>query len=395
MVATLKTQVLIIGAGPAGLFLGHLLNQDGVDNVIIERRSREHVESRVRAGVIEHGIAKLLDDAGVGERMKREGLVHHGIELRFDHVSHRIPLTELADGRSIVVYGQQEVVKDLIASRLASGASIVFDAQVNVIDGLVGDAPYVEYEANSGETVRVAGDYVAGCDGSHGIANQSLPRDVVHRFERTYPFAWLGVIAQAAPATEELIYARHDRGFALYSMRSPSVSRLYLGVAPHDTLDEWPDDRIWEELNFRLATDENPQINEGPITERSITGLRNIVVSPMRYGRLVLAGDAAHIVPPTGAKGMNAALGDVRDLHRALTDAINSNDSRRLDAYSDTALERVWRAEEFSTYMTQMLHPYLDDTFESAVQFSRLRQAVRHDETQVTLARNYVDLNCL
>ncbi|MGC2485716.1 MAG: 4-hydroxybenzoate 3-monooxygenase [Acidimicrobiales bacterium] len=392
MIDSRTTQVIIIGAGPAGLLLGHMLTRDGIDNVIIERRSRQHVESRVRAGVIEHGIVELLREAGAGERLAREGLVHHGVEMWFDGQRHRIPLSELADGRTITVYGQQEVVKDLIALRLSDGAPIEFDAEVTQLEGLEGDEPSVAFEQGS-ESVRIQGDYVAGCDGSLGVANRAAP--VMTRLERTYPFAWLGVIAEAAPAHEELVYARHARGFALYSMRSPTISRLYLGIDAHDTLDDWPDARIWDELHARLATEGEGQINEGPILERSIAGLRNVVVAPMRHGRLLLAGDAAHIVPPTGAKGMNAALGDVRDLHDALYASYRENDARLLDGYSDLALGRAWRAEEFSTYMTQMLHPYPNDPFESAVQLTRLRQVFDNPMIAGVLARNYVDLNSL
>jgi p-hydroxybenzoate 3-monooxygenase len=387
-----KTQVIIIGAGPAGLLLGHLLTRDGIGNVIIERRSRHHVESRVRAGVIEHGIVELLCDVGAGERLTREGLVHHGVEMWFDGHRHRIPLSELADGRAITVYGQQEVVKDLIELRLGAGAPIEFDAEVTQLDGLESENPGVVYATGS-ETVRIEGDYVAGCDGSLGVANRTAP--AMTRLERTYPFAWLGIIAEAPPAHEELVYARHARGFALYSMRSATISRLYLGIDAHDTLDDWPDDRIWDELHARLAIEGEGEINEGPILERSIAGLRNIVVAPLRHGRLMLAGDAAHIVPPTGAKGMNAALGDVRDLHRALLASYREHDERLLEGYSDLALERAWRAEEFSTYMTQMLHPYPHDPFESAVQLTRLRQVFDNPMIAGVLARNYVDLNSL
>jgi p-hydroxybenzoate 3-monooxygenase len=310
----------------------------------------------------------------------------------FDGQRHRIPLSDLAEGRTITVYGQQELVKDLIALRIASGAPLEFDAEVVEIDGLTGSSPSIEYERD-GERVRLEGDYVAGCDGSLGVANRAGP--IFRRTERTYPFAWLGIIAQAAPANEELVYARHPRGFALYSMRSPTISRLYLGIGADETLEEWTDDRIWEELHLRLATEGSADINEGPILERSIAGLRNVVVSPLRYGRLMLAGDAAHIVPPTGAKGMNAALCDVRDLHRALWAIYRDRDERLLDDYSDLALERTWRAEEFSTYMTQMLHPYPRDPFESEVQLTRLRQVFANPSIATVLSRNYVDLNSL
>jgi p-hydroxybenzoate 3-monooxygenase len=393
-VTELTTRVAIIGSGPAGLFLGHLLTAQGIDNHIIERRSREHVEARVRAGVIEHGVAALFDEAGAGERMRREGLIHHGVEIRFDGERHRIAFEELADGRGIVVYGQQEAEKDLIALRLAAGAPIDFEAEATAIDGVTSDAPTVTYRHQGVET-RLRAEYVVGADGSLGLANRTIPESVVRRYERTYPFAWLGIIAQAPPATEELIYARHSRGFALYSMRSPTVSRLYLGVARDETLEAWPDERIWQELDARLGTEDQPHVTRGEITERSITPLRNIVVTPMSYGRLFLAGDSAHIVPPTGAKGMNAAIGDVRDLFRALMAALREGDDRLLSAYSDTALERIWRAEEFSTYMTQMLHPYEHDPFESEVQRSRLAQAVANPDVTRVLARNYVDLNSL
>ena len=386
-----RTQVAIIGAGPAGLLLGHLLNREGIDNVIFEHRSREYVEHRVRAGVIEYGIANLLSDAGVGERMRREGLVHHGIELRFDRTSHRIALSELAGDQPITVYGQQEVVKDLVAARLELGAPLFFEAEVTGLDGLTTDRPSLEVATSDG-AMLVTCDYVAGCDGTFGVSNRSIPESLVRRFERTYPFSWLGIIAKAPPATEELIYCRHENGFALYSMRSPEVSRLYLGVRPDETLDEWSDERIWEELSIRLATDAVPEIGRGPILERGITAMRSIVLEPMRYGRLFLAGDSAHIVPPTGAKGMNLALADVRVLSRALLARFQDGDDSLLDAYAATCLERVWRAEEFSTFMTQMLHPSYTDEFENGVQKARLRQLVTSEAAATVLARNYVNL---
>jgi len=389
-----RTQVVIVGAGPAGLLLGQLLQSAGVDNVVLERRSREYVEQRVRAGVIEYGVANLIDDAGAGERMRREGLVHHGVEFRFEHHAHRVALSELADGRAITVYGQQEVVKDLIALRLGAGAPLHFDAEVTVVDGLTSDAPFVDVEGADG-TTRISCEYVAGCDGSFGVASRSIPTTLHRKYERTYPFSWLGILAEVPPSNEELVYCRHENGFALSSMRSPTLSRLYLGVEPNDTLDEWSDDRIWDELNVRLATEATPAINQGRVVERSITSMRSVVVAPMRHGRLFLAGDAAHIVPPTGAKGMNLALADVRVLAGALLAQLQRKDDTLLAAYSATCLERVWRAEEFSNYMTQMLHPNGDDDFENGVQLARLRQAVNSREASTVLARNYVDLNSL
>jgi p-hydroxybenzoate 3-monooxygenase len=393
-VEEIRTQVVIVGAGPAGLLLGQLLNREGIDNVILERRSREYVERRVRAGVIEHGVANFLEAAGAGTRMRREGLVHHGVEIRFERTSHRIALSDLASGKTITVYGQQEVVKDLVNLRLLTGAELLFDTEVKFIGGLTDDVAVVDAENVDGP-VRLMCDFVAGCDGSFGVANRSLPSSVVRRYERTYPFSWLGILAEAPPTTNELIYCRHERGFALYSMRSPTLSRLYLGVRPDENLDEWSDDRIWDELEVRLATEEMPEINQGRIIERGITAMRSIVIEPMRFGRLALAGDAAHIVPPTGAKGMNLALADVRVLARALREKIHRDDDALLDAYSATCLERAWRAEEFSNYMTQMLHPTHLDDFENGVQSARLRQAVSSLEASTVLARNYVDLNSI
>jgi p-hydroxybenzoate 3-monooxygenase len=393
-VKEIHTQVVIVGAGPAGLLLGQLLNRDGIDNVILERRSREYVEKRVRAGVIEFGIANFLEEAGAGARMRYEGLVHHGVEIRYERSSHRIALSDLASGKTITVYGQQEVVKDLVALRLNAGAELLFETEVKFIGGLTDDLAVVDAEGLDG-SLRLTCDYVAGCDGSFGVANRSLPSSVVRRYERTYPFSWLGILAEAPPTTDELIYCRHERGFALYSMRSPTLSRLYLGVRPEEKLDEWSDDRIWDELDVRLATEEMPEINQGRIVERGITAMRSVVIEPMRFGRLLLAGDAAHIVPPTGAKGMNLALADVRVLSRALCEKIQHDDDALLDDYSATCLERVWRAEEFSNYMTQMLHPTHLDDFENGVQSARLRQAVTSREASTVLARNYVDLNSL
>ena len=390
----LRTQVGIVGAGPADLLLGHLLALHGIESVVLERRSRDYVERRVRAGVIEYGIANLIDESGAGTRLRREGLVHHGVELRFERTSHRIALSELAEGRAITVYGQQEVVKDLVALRLESGAALHFDCEVTSLEGLTGERAVVRAHGPDGP-VEVTCDYVAGCDGSFGVSHAAMPEGLVRRHERTYPFSWLGILAEAAPGTQELIYCRHERGFALYSMRSPTLSRLYLGVAPDESLDQWSDQRIWEELNARLSTDEMPEISQGPILERGLTAMRSVVIEPMRYGRLLLAGDAAHIVPPTGAKGMNLALADVRVLARALDAALRRHDDRPLAAYSATCLERVWRGEEFSNYMTQMLHPRFDDEFENGVQLARLRQAATSREASTVLSRNYVDLNSL
>jgi p-hydroxybenzoate 3-monooxygenase len=393
-VESVRTQVVIIGAGPAGLLLGHLLELEGVDTVIVETRSLEYVQQRVRAGVIEYGIANFLETSGVGTRMRAEGLVHHGIEIRLDGVAHRIALSELYDGRAITVYGQQELVKDLIAVRLSSGAPLHFDATVIAVEGQSTDRPSVTVRTGEGEWT-IHGDYVIGCDGSHGVASASVPVGFFRRYERVYPFSWLGILAEAPPAAEELIYCRHPQGFALYSMRSPTLSRLYLGVSPDEILDEWSDERIWDELTTRLASDEAASVTRGPIIERGITPMRSVVVAPMRYGRLLLAGDAAHIVPPTGAKGMNLALADVRLLAPALVVSLRTGDDRLLDGYSDECLRRVWRAEEFSTYMTQMLHPHPNDEFENGVQTARLRQVVESEDTARALARNYVNLSSL
>jgi p-hydroxybenzoate 3-monooxygenase len=391
---SVRTQVVIIGAGPAGLLLGHLLQRDGIDTVIVESRSLDYVQHRVRAGVIEYGIANFLEESGVGSRMRAEGLVHHGIEFRVEGVSHRIALSDLYDGHAITVYGQQELVKDLIEARVASGAPLHFDATATGIEGHLLGRPTVTYATSDGE-VQITGDYVIGCDGSHGVSVSSVPTEFPRRYERVYPFSWLGILAEAPPATEELIYCRHAQGFALYSMRSPTLSRLYLGVSPDEKLDDWSDDRIWDELSARLATERTESISQGPILERGITPMRSVVVAPMRYGRLLFAGDAAHIVPPTGAKGMNLALADVRVLAPALVASLRDDDERALDAYSDESLRRVWRAEEFSTYMTQMLHPHPSDEFENGVQSARLRQVIDSEDTARALARNYVNLSSL
>jgi p-hydroxybenzoate 3-monooxygenase len=388
----MHTQVAIVGAGPAGLLLAHLLRLRGIESVVLEARSREYVEARVRAGVLEQGTVDLLSQAGVGDRLHREGLVHHGLELRFDGQGHRIDLSELTGGRAITVYGQQEVVKDLIAARLDAGGELLFEVDDVTLHDLEGETPMVRFRHEGSEhELRCA--IVAGCDGFHGVCREAIPAGTLSVFEREYPFAWLGILAEVAPSSEELIYCYHDRGFALHSMRSPRLTRLYLQCAPDDDVAEWPDERIWDELRTRLATDDPWTLGEGPIVEKGITPMRSFVVEPLRYGRLFLAGDAAHIVPPTGAKGLNLAVADVRVLSEALGAWFAEGDSAGLEAYSDTCLRRVWRVQHFSWWMTSMLHRFPgDDPFDERLQRSQLRYVCSSRAAATTLAENYVGL---
>jgi p-hydroxybenzoate 3-monooxygenase len=387
-----RTQVAIVGAGPAGLTLGRLLERDGIEAVILEARSRDYVEHRIRAGVLEQGTVDLLTDAGVGDRMHREGLVHHGIELRFDGVGHRIPLSDLAGGRVIVVYGQIEVVKDLIGARMDTGAPLLFEVSDVSLHDVETDRPTVRF-THDGADQELQCDVIAGCDGFHGVSRRTMPEDKLRIFEREYPFAWLGILAEAPPSSDELVYTRHERGFALASLRSPELARLYIQVHPDESLDEWPDERIWEEMRTRFATrDGDWQLNEGPVLDRLIAPMRSFVAEPMSHGRLFLAGDAAHIVPPTGAKGLNLAIADVRVLAEALVDFYRGGDPAGLDAYSDTCLRRVWRAQHFSWWMTSMLHVAEGDPFGAQLMRSQLDYVVRSEAAATTLAENYVGL---
>jgi p-hydroxybenzoate 3-monooxygenase len=392
MCPLMQTQVTIVGAGPAGLLLAHLLRLQGIESVVLEARSREYVEARVRAGVLEQGTVDLLSEAGVGDRLHREGLVHHGLELRFDGQGHRIDLGELTRGRAITVYGQQEVVKDLIAARLDAGGELLFEVDDVTLHDVEGETPMVRFRHEGSEhELRCA--VIAGCDGFHGVCREAIPAGTLSVFEREYPFAWLGILAEVAPSSEELIYCYHERGFALHSMRSPRLTRLYLQCAPDDDVAEWPDERIWDELRTRLATNDPWTLGEGPIVEKGITPMRSFVVEPLRHGRLFLAGDAAHIVPPTGAKGLNLAVADVRVLSEALGAWFASGDSAGLEAYSDTCLRRVWRVQHFSWWMTSMLHRFPgDDPFDERLQRSQLRFVCSSRAAATTLAENYVGL---
>jgi p-hydroxybenzoate 3-monooxygenase len=381
----MRTQVGIVGAGPAGLVLARLLERAGIDTVVLERRSRAYVEGRVRAGVLEHGTADLLEELGVGDRMRREGMVHRGIELRFDRVGHRVDLEELT-GKTITVYGQQEVVKDLIAARLASGLPLEFEAEVTAITGLTGDNPVIHRDGAELEC-----DFVAGCDGGHGVAFGAVPAGALTRYEHVYPYAWLGILARAPASAKELVYTRHERGFALHSMRTPEIIRMYLQVPPDNDVADWPDARIWDELGTRLATDDGFHLTEGPVLEKSVTPMRSLVTEPMRYGRLYLAGDAAHIVPPTGAKGLNLAVGDVRALADGLTAHYRDGDDRLLDEYTERCLRRVWRVQRFSAWMTTMLHRRPDDDeFAHRLQLAELTYVTTSRASATTLAENYV-----
>ncbi len=388
----MRTQVGIVGAGPAGLLLSHLLHLHGIESIVIEARSRRYVEDRIRAGVLEQGTADLLIEAGVGERMKREGLIHRGIELRFAKRRHRIDLSELTGGRTITVYGQHEVVKDLIHARLNAGGKLTFEASDVHVRDLDSATPAISF-THAGQRHELTCDFIAGCDGSHGVCRPAIPAGALTVFEKTYPFGWLGILAEAAPSSDELIYAKHERGFALLSMRSKALTRLYVQCAPDATIADWPDARIWQELHARLATDEAFALTEGPILQKGISAMRSLVVDPMQYERLFLAGDAAHIVPATGAKGMNLAVADVRVLTRALAEFYRSGRRDRLDQYSQTCLRRVWQVQRFSWWMTSLLH-----RFDSETEFDRRRQLAELDylthsrAAATTLAENYVGL---
>jgi p-hydroxybenzoate 3-monooxygenase len=389
---TLKTQVGIVGAGPAGLLLAHLLHLEGIESVVIETRKQKHVEERIRAGVLEQGTVDLLNGAGVGERMRREGMVHHGIELRFHRRGHRIDLHELTGGRCITVYGQHEVVKDLIAARRGYEGPLLFEVEEVSIAGFESDSPRIRFR-HAGEPREIICDYIGGCDGSHGICRSSIPSGALRFYEKIYPFGWLGILAAAAPASHELIYANHERGFALMSMRSPEISRVYLQCRPDENPAEWPDDRIWRELEQRFETDEGFRLNEGPILQKGVTAMRSFVAEPMQYGRLFLAGDAAHIVPPTGAKGLNLAAADVRILAHALACWYRTNSTAMLERYSEICLRRVWRAQHFSWWMTTMLHRgEAGDGFEYRRQLAELEQVTTSRAAATTLAENYAGL---
>ena len=388
----MRTQVGIIGAGPAGLMLSLLLAREGIESLVLENRSREEVETTIRAGVLEQGTVDLMREMGLAERMQREGAVHHGIELRFDGEGHRIPLSDLTNGRSIMLYAQHEVLKDLSAARLQQDGDILFNVSDVQLSDISSDQPHLRF-VHEHERIDLQCEFIAGCDGFHGISRPSIPGEKLHVFSRSYPFGWLGILMQAPPSSHELIYTYHQRGFALVSTRSPDLQRLYIQCDPLDDIANWSDEMILEELQTRLATKDQWQLHIGPITQKSILAMRSFVIEPMQYGRLFLAGDAAHIVPPTGAKGLNLAVADVRHLARALTSFYKEQRTDLLESYSTTCLRRVWRAEHFSWWMTSMLHRFPDDdAFGQRMQRSQLDYTVRSHAAATSLAENYVGL---
>ncbi len=380
----MHTQVGIIGAGPAGLLLAHLLHLDGIESVVLECRRRTEIEATVRAGVLEQGTADLLAESGVGERMRREGVVHHGIRLRFGGRTHGINLHELTGGRAITIYAQHEVIKDLVAARLAAGGRIFFEVQGTRLHGLDTPVPRILFR-HAGQPCELACDFVAGCDGCHGVSLPSIPASARREYARVYPFGWFGILVESPPSSDELIYAHHERGFALVSTRSPSLQRLYFQCDAKDHAKNWPDDRIWAELHARLDNTEGWRLAEGRIIQKNIVAVRSLVVEPMHCGRLFLAGDAAHIVPPTGAKGLNLAAADVRVLSRALVAFYKEGRTDLLGQYSETALRRVWRAE------TSMLHRFEgEDAFHHRLQFAQLDYLTSSRAAATMLSENYV-----
>jgi p-hydroxybenzoate 3-monooxygenase len=389
--ARFETQVGIVGAGPAGLMLSHLLHLRGIRSIVLEARSRAHCEERVRAGVLEHTSVEMLRNAGVSARLEREGLRHDGIELGLNGIRRRISFVELT-GKCVTVYGQQEVVKDLIARRISDGGDLRFECGELSLHAIDGSHPLIRVEHSNGLD-EIGCDFIAGCDGFHGIARSSIPDGVLTVYERAYPFAWLGILAEAAPSREELLYMFHERGFALYSMRSPRITRLYLQCRPDEDIAGWSDDRIWSEMQIRLGCADGWRPTEGKILQKGVTAMRSFVVEPLQFGRLFLAGDAAHIVPPTGAKGMNLALADVFYLSEALSAFYREGDRARLDSYSATCLPRIWRAQRFSWWMTSLLHRFHNEPlFDRKRQLAEIEYVMNSRAAAASLAENYVGL---
>jgi len=388
----IRTQVGIVGAGPAGLMLSHLLHLQGIDSIVLESRTRKYVQERVRAGVLEQGTVDLLTATGIGDRLKQQGLIHRGIELRFNRQRHRIPLSELTGGRAVTIYGQNELVKDLTDARLAAGGKILFEAQDVGLADFESSTPRIHFRKD-GQAAEIACDFIAGCDGFHGVCRPSIPKHAVREFERTYPFAWLGILAEVPPSVDEVTYCRSERGFALHSMRSPELTRLYLQCSPTEALNNWPEARIWDELQARLSTDDGWSLRQGSIIQKGITEMRCYVVEPMRYGTLFLAGDAAHIVPPTGAKGLNLAVADVMVLGLALHEFYRSGSRHLLDTYSHTCLRRVWKVQRFSWWMTSTLHCFDEENaFDQRRQLAELDYVTGSRAAAQSLAENYVGL---
>jgi p-hydroxybenzoate 3-monooxygenase len=392
MTGTIRTQVGIIGAGPSGLMLSQLLHLHGIETVVLERRSRDYVLGRVRAGVLEQGFAKLMREARVAERMDAEGEVHTGFDIAFSGQRHRVDLQGLTGGGAVMVYGQTELTKDLYEARDRLGGVVVHEAEDVTPNGIESDAPCLTY-TSAGESRRVECDFIIGCDGFHGVSRRSMPAGRLRQFERVYPFGWLGVLSRTPPVSRELIYVNHERGFALCSLRSRVLSRYYVQCPLDDRPEDWPDDRFWEELKRRLPADAAAGIVTGPSIEKSIAPLRSFVAEPMRWGRLFLAGDAAHIVPPTGAKGLNSAASDIHYLYHALRDHYERGDDAGLEAYSDRALARVWKAQRFSWWMTGLLHRFPETgPFGARIQRTELEYLFSSKAAMTSLAENYVGL---
>ncbi|RVU39494.1 4-hydroxybenzoate 3-monooxygenase [Hwanghaeella grinnelliae] len=387
----MRTQVAIIGGGPSGLLLSQLLHRKGVDTVVLERKTRDYVLSRIRAGILERGFVSLMREAGVGERMDREGFIHDGTLIAYDNESFRVDFKDLTD-TTVMVYGQTEVTQDLYDAREAADGKIVFQVEDVTVNDADTDKPYITYRTPDGED-RIDCDFVAGCDGFHGVSRQSIPLDVRREYEKVYPFGWLGVLSETPPVDDELIYSNSARGFALCSMRNANLSRYYIQCSMSDHVEDWSDQNFWDELKRRIPDEAADKLVTGPSIEKSIAPLRSFVAEPMRWGRLFLCGDAAHIVPPTGAKGLNTAASDIYYLYNALLQYFEENDSEGIDRYSERALARVWKAERFSWWMTNLLHRYPDQTeFDLRIQRAELEFLRSNQAAQRVMAENYVGL---